>query len=169
MVDSSSLPDPQEGTRVYDYFYQIEDGHPVRPAQEVLSWRTDNGDRPSDEWLAASGYYGWIRTNPPDYDKRTQKIVQDDPWDWLVDDTTGTVTNTWKVLALTQEELAEEEARAWDRLRTRRLQLLLLTDYTQGLDFTGDRQAWATYRQELRDLPGNTADPFAPNWPTEPS
>jgi hypothetical protein len=28
--------------------------------------------------------------------------------------------------------------------------------------------AWVTYRQELRDLPQNTADPFYVTWPTSP-
>lgn len=169
MVDTIAFPDPEQGTRIHEVFFQVEDGHPVRQAQEVLSWRTDSGLRPSDEWLAASGFYGFIRTFPPTCDPRTQKIQEDNPWDWAVDSVAGTVTNTWTISELTAEELAEEEEKAWDRLRTRRLQQLLLTDYTQGLDFAGDREAWAAYRQALRDLPQNTTDPFSPVWPTEPS
>jgi hypothetical protein len=30
------------------------------------------------------------------------------------------------------------------------------------------KTAWATYRQTLRDLPANTADPDNPTWPTPP-
>ena len=32
-----------------------------------------------------------------------------------------------------------------------------------------ESDAWKTYRQALRDLPSNTADPFNPTWPTKPS
>lgn len=31
------------------------------------------------------------------------------------------------------------------------------------------KQAWATYRQALRDLPANTDDPENPVWPEPPS
>jgi hypothetical protein len=30
------------------------------------------------------------------------------------------------------------------------------------------KQEWATYRQQLRDLPNNTEDPANPAWPTKP-
>ena len=34
---------------------------------------------------------------------------------------------------------------------------------------SSDKKAeWATYRQTLRDLPANTADPSNPTWPTKP-
>ena len=31
------------------------------------------------------------------------------------------------------------------------------------------KQAWLDYRQALRDLPANTADPENPIWPTPPT
>ena len=31
------------------------------------------------------------------------------------------------------------------------------------------KTAWTNYRQALRDLPANTADPANPTWPTKPS
>lgn len=33
---------------------------------------------------------------------------------------------------------------------------------------TEKQAAWAVYRQALRDLPANTADPLNPVWPTQP-
>ena len=56
----------------------------------------------------------------------------------------------------------------WKELRNNRDFLLLKCDWTQGSDAPVDADAWATYRQALRDLPANTADPANPTWPTKP-
>jgi hypothetical protein len=54
----------------------------------------------------------------------------------------------------------------WKVLRDMRDGLLMVSDWTQMSDVTIDNKAaWATYRQELRDLPANTADPANPIWP----
>ena len=66
---------------------------------------------------------------------------------------------TWESQAL---------ARALAELRTKRDALLVSSDWTQAADspLTNEAKAsWTTYRQELRDLPANTADPAAPVWP----
>jgi hypothetical protein len=56
----------------------------------------------------------------------------------------------------------------WSTLRETRDDLLFQSDWTQVSDAPVDASAWATYRQALRDLPANTADPANPTWPTEP-
>jgi len=78
------------------------------------------------------------------------------------------------------ERLAEEaawEAKASDRalqqLRIDRDVLLAQTDINVIADrwaaMSAETQtAWASYRQALRDLPANTADPLNPTWPTRP-
>jgi hypothetical protein len=53
-------------------------------------------------------------------------------------------------------------------IREDRDALLVSSDWTQVADAPGDTAAWATYRQQLRDLPANTADPANPTWPTPP-
>lgn len=54
-------------------------------------------------------------------------------------------------------------------LRIERNGRLSGSDWTQMSDVTlGNKVAWATYRQALRDLPANTADPENPTWPTKP-
>jgi hypothetical protein len=58
---------------------------------------------------------------------------------------------------------------AWRALRSRRDGLLSLCDWTQLPDASVDVEAWATYRQALRDLPANTSDPFDIAWPVSPS
>ena len=56
-------------------------------------------------------------------------------------------------------------------LRESRDLFLNQSDWTRMDDnqLSSDKKAeWATYRQTLRDLPANTADPSNPTWPTKP-
>ena len=65
----------------------------------------------------------------------------------------------------------EKPARAMDTLRVDRDALLVSNDWTQATDSPltgGVKASWVTYRQQLRDLPANTADPANPTWPTAP-
>lgn len=64
---------------------------------------------------------------------------------------------------------AREVAEAWARLRAKRNTLLDRTDGTQAPDSPADTAAWKTYRQALRDLPQNTADPRDVHWPEPPA
>ena len=75
----------------------------------------------------------------------------------------------------TAEELAaqaaymenEYPADCLRRLRNQRNELLAETDYLALSDVTMTDEM-AAYRQALRDLPANTADPANPVWPTKP-
>jgi len=67
------------------------------------------------------------------------------------------------------EQEQEEISWAWDDLRARRGSLLAKSDWTQVPDAPVEQAAWATYRQELRDLPANTDDPREVVWPQQPS
>jgi hypothetical protein len=58
--------------------------------------------------------------------------------------------------------------RAFVALREKRNTLLVETDWRGTQDLTMP-DAWKTYRQALRDLPANTADPTDVTWPTKPS
>lgn len=57
----------------------------------------------------------------------------------------------------------------WDELRNERNVRLAACDWTVLSDTPTSTAAWKAYRQELRDLPANTTDPFNPVWPTPPS
>jgi len=84
------------------------------------------------------------------------------------------------IVLVEDEELAEYMRGEPDRIRTRyirdmkskRNDLLLKCDWTQlpnsPLSET-KKQEWDTYRQALRDLPSNTADPENPVWPEAPT
>jgi hypothetical protein len=67
---------------------------------------------------------------------------------------------------------AAKPARVMAGLRRKRDIKLTKCDWTQGSDspLTDEvKTTWATYRQELRDLPANTADPVDPTWPSPPA
>ena len=89
----------------------------------------------------------------------------------IVNVQTGEVTT----VALTAEEVAQREVYERDvlpglqleQLRTERNARLAETDYLALSDSTLTDEM-RTYRQALRDLPANTADPANPVWPVKP-
>ena len=84
---------------------------------------------------------------------------------WVVDEDAQTVTNDQA------QADADALASSWVSLRTERNALLASSDWTQYNDSPLDDEAkaeWATYRQELRDLPASTEDPANPTWPSAP-
>lgn len=55
----------------------------------------------------------------------------------------------------------------WFNIRAERNVRLFETDWTVLADSPVDKEAWTTYRQQLRDITNQT-DPFNINWPTKP-
>jgi hypothetical protein len=61
---------------------------------------------------------------------------------------------------------------AWTQLRTERNRRLAASDWTQLVDShlsQEKKDAWAAYRQELRDLPDEVTDPTQVEWPLDPT
>lgn len=54
-------------------------------------------------------------------------------------------------------------------IRTLRNAKLSHSDFTQVLDFKGDTDAWAKYREELRNIPNQKGFPQSVDWPEAPS
>ena len=69
------------------------------------------------------------------------------------------------------DSVLEQQAidKAWVDLKMVRDGKLKGSDWTQVPDAPVDSAAWATYRQQLRDLPANTTDPRDVTWPVPPS
>jgi len=55
-----------------------------------------------------------------------------------------------------------------EQMRFARNSLLTASDWTQLPDSTCDRQAWATYRQALRDFPATWTEAPEANFPDTP-
>ena len=69
--------------------------------------------------------------------------------------------------------LADHETEAPDeclveRMRLRRDQLLVESDWAMIADTPTDKTAWAEYRQALRDFPATWTPAPSVNFPTEP-
>ena len=56
----------------------------------------------------------------------------------------------------------------WSVIREKRNFILEKTDWTQIQDAVADKQAWAEYRQKLRDITKNVAKPENVVWPKSP-
>lgn len=61
-----------------------------------------------------------------------------------------------------------ESERAWAAVRVERDRLLAASDWTQVADAPVDASVWASYRQALRDVPQDFADPAEVVWPEVP-
>ena len=116
-------------------------------------------------FVAPEGYELVADVTPPAYDYRNNV---DEGTPVLIN---GTWTRNWLVTPASDEQIAERTAVQWDSVRAERNKKLSDCDWTQ-LDDTPlsntQKQAWATYRQELRDITTQT-DPFAIVWPVEPA
>lgn len=78
--------------------------------------------------------------------------------------------DTWSYLADHQDYTRDTIPihYVWERLRTKRDQLLAQSDFRMVVDAPWDTEPWAQYRQALRDLPDNTTDPRKAVWPVAP-
>jgi hypothetical protein len=114
----------------------------------------------TESTLNSYNAYSVVGVGKPSYDANIQKLALDVS---LVD---GVWTQVWSILPLSEDKCAAN-------LRVKRDKLLADTDWTQMNDSplsNEDKTAWATYRQELRDVSDldtwpNLADE---DWPVEP-
>lgn len=66
------------------------------------------------------------------------------------------------------EEVSLQTEVAKVSIRSERNKLLLESDWTQVSDAPVDKVAWATYRQELRDITNQVGFPTDIIWPLKP-
>jgi len=118
---------------------------------------TSFGDRgPTLDWIADQGYYVITVWKP--YNHATEKLVPATPH--LYEGMCCTVD----VEPKTEQELKERIRNEWTAIRQQRNRLLSESDWTQLADSPADKNKWAVYRQELRDIT-TQEDPFSIVWP----
>lgn len=116
----------------------------------------------SDETAAAFNCYPVAPIDPPPEDhtvnlERTA-IKSGDYW-----------FEQWVSTPATPAQIAERTTAKANDIRAQRNQLLVNCDWTQLPDAPVNTAAWATYRQELRDISGQAGFPWNVTWPTEPT
>jgi hypothetical protein len=114
---------------------------------------------PSDAFLAEQGAVKVSMFRP--HDRVTQKLVSCDP---VVEDGFAFIV---AVADKTEAEIAADVASKAAQVRAARDRALSASDWTQVADAPVDQQAWATYRQSLRDLPNSNGWPDV-ELPSEP-
>lgn len=116
----------------------------------------------NDEMLASYGVQRVFFSTPPTITD-TQVLEEGTP---VFAD--GRWTQVWSVRDMTAEEVASRNDAQAAAVRADRNAKLSASDWTQVADAPVDKAAWATYRQALRDISGQTGFPWTITWPTQP-
>jgi hypothetical protein len=143
-------------------YAHVENGSVTYRGSLPKSWRNTSGlnlSEGNDDYLRTLGWLPYVEVSVQIGVDETS-----DGEDTVITETE--VTSTAKKRALTAAEKTDRNDRAFAELRRERDQLLNNTDWwvLRG-SITEDQ---TTYRQALRDLPANTADPADPIWPVAP-
>lgn len=75
----------------------------------------------------------------------------------------------WVITEASPEELAQRTQECELQVRGERNGLLTKSDWTQVADAPVDKQAWAAYRQALRNITAQAGFPFSVQWPEQPA
>ncbi len=109
-----------------------------------------------------AGYVEVVDVPPPIVD-HTKAVNLGTPE--LID---GIWYQTWVIRNLTPEELEKQTEVQAEGVRMERNRRLAESDWTQLPDAPVDHVAWATYRQELRDVTAQPGFPWNVVWPEKP-
>ena len=117
--------------------------------------------------LSSFGVVEVVATDQPTIDYTTQKLEAGAP---AFDG--GTWRQVWNVIELSTQEKQTIQDNKAASVRADRNRLLADCDWTQLSDCPlsdDDKAAWSTYRQELRDIPGQSGFPWDISWPNTPN
>lgn len=85
-----------------------------------------------------------------------------------VEQVNGKWYTKYSVADMDDEAKAALDAQQAASMRAERNRRIAECDWTQLADSPADKQAWATYRQSLRDLPTSEGFPWQITWPKTP-
>lgn len=85
-----------------------------------------------------------------------------------VEEVNGKWFTKYSVAEMDDEAKAALDAKQANSVRDDRNKRLSSSDWTQVNDAPVDKEAWAAYRQALRDVPSQEGFPWEINWPVEP-
>ena len=120
----------------------------------------------SDATLADWNVFPVADRSAPSFDPATESCNQVNPTlengEWVT---------TWQVTSVDADEIAERLADESENVREDRNQRLADSDWTQLADSplsSADKTAWASYRQQLRDVTTQSGFPWNVTWPSTP-
>ena len=126
----------------------------------------------TEEWLNAHGadivFEGPQATGGTVYQYSMLQGVEQLDGKWYTKYVLGPIFTGNTAAADEAEYRAIKDAEQATNVRTSRNGMLKDCDWTQIADSTADKTAWATYRQALRDVTGQTGFPWTITWPTQP-
>lgn len=94
--------DPDVGSRNWSRLWSVGAG---RLDNSPLAWRTDTQQRPTDEWLAANGFYQYVDPGPPEHNPVTHYTsALQIP---VIDHEAKTATRVYDVIIIPQSVLRE--------------------------------------------------------------
>lgn len=156
------------------YYVKIENDVVAQYPYSVANLKSDNPNTSfpasvSDTVLERYGVHPVSFEAQPSYNPATERVEHSTSP--VLKDGTWTITKT--VVALNDEQIASYANHVSGKNREKRDKILANTDWTQMNDSplsNEDKTAWATYRQELRDLTDLDAWPHLADedWPVEP-
>lgn len=141
-----------ENNSVVKYPYDLNE------LRKTLSFRS----KPGKEFLARNGVVIVNQTKKPII-AYTENLVELDPE--LIGNEWGQV---WEVRPASDEEIQERTSDKEVSVKRKRNRLLQDSDWTQLPDVPADREEWAKYRKELRELDSQPGYPWDITWPKEP-
>lgn len=117
----------------------------------------------SEQTLASWGVYR-VEPQPwPTHNEATEEVITEDPVytndQWF---------ETFSIKEYSQEEIAIRTAEKAGHVREERNQKLKDSDWTQLPDSPVDKEAWAVYRQDLRNISQQAGFPWDVTWPEKP-
>jgi hypothetical protein len=116
----------------------------------------------SDEVAAEFGVFPVTPAPQPadNYTINLERIAVKQGNEWL---------EQWIETPATPEQITERTNTKAAEVRSNRNRLLADCDWTQLPDAPVDAEAWATYRQELRDVTAQSGFPWNVQWPEAPN
>ena len=149
-------------------FVKIVDGKVSKFPYSVGQLRRDNPNTSfpkviPEETMGAYGVFRVSELPAPSFDSWTHyleynpvPVLQDGKW-----------VSVPTVYALTQDQIDIRDASLAEGVRAERDVLLAATDWMALSDVTMS-EAWATYRQALRDITSQEGFPASVDWPAKP-
>jgi hypothetical protein len=115
----------------------------------------------SDETAAGFNCFPVAPTEPPaaDYTINLERTAVKQGGSWVEE---------WIATPATPEQIAKRTEAKATEVRQQRNALLADCDWTQLPDSPADHEAWAAYRQELRDVTAQEGFPWDVTWPEAP-